>query len=110
MALVQSLKCQVDPEAMCRAFLQAGHTKEYEEALAEVRKEHALAPDSVGPSVLLGDILMILKGFADAKPFYEKALMLATTVEPEFAAGRIPGLESKLRQVRGSATSLPPSP
>ncbi len=43
---------------------------------------------------------MALKRAAEAKPFYEKALMLAKTVEPEFQVSQISRLEDRLKQAQ----------
>ncbi len=76
--------------------------RDYEAALAEARKARTLAPDSVDANALLGDTLMILKQPGEAQSFYERALTLARTVEPEFQAGRVPGLEARLGRIRSS--------
>ncbi len=77
--------------------------KDFAAALDEARKAQSLAPDTVNPNALLGDILMSLQRPAEAKPFYEKAISLAKTVEPEFQAGQIPKLENSLKQAQGSS-------
>jgi hypothetical protein len=70
--------------------------KKPQEALVEAQKAVALAPDMVNVNNTLGDVLTALGRQAEARPYYEKALMLAKTVEPEFQMGWIPGLQQKL--------------
>jgi 4-amino-4-deoxy-L-arabinose transferase-like glycosyltransferase len=70
--------------------------KRPEEALAEAQQSLVLAPDAVKPNVLLGDVLVALKRPDEARPYYEKALMLAKSVEPEFQLGWVPTLQEKL--------------
>src|SRR5579862_2347919 len=70
--------------------------KRPEEALAEAQQALALAPDALKPNVLLGDVLVALKRPDEARPYYEKALTLAKTVEPEFQVGWVESLEEKL--------------
>jgi len=69
-----------------------------DEALVEARQSFALAPDAGKPNVLVGDILMRLQRPDEARSYYEKALTLSKTVEPEFQVGCVEGLEAKLRQ------------
>ena len=66
------------------------------EALAEAERAVTLAPDAVKPNALLGDILTAMQRPQEARPYYEKALQLATRVEPEFQAGWTDGLRAKL--------------
>ena len=66
------------------------------EALAEAKLAVALAPNWVKPNALMGGILSAMGLHEEARPYYEKALMLAKTVAPEFQAHWVPGLEEKL--------------
>jgi hypothetical protein len=66
------------------------------EALAEAQQAVALAPFAVKPNALMGDILTDLNRTDEARPYYEKALRQAKTVEPEFQVGWVEGLQKKL--------------
>lgn len=68
-----------------------------DEALAEAQQSLALAPDAVKSNVLVGDVLVALKQSGEARPYYEKALMLAKSVEPEFQVGWVDSLQEKLK-------------
>jgi hypothetical protein len=84
--------------ARLQGWLQlAACDKQLVEALAEGQQSLALAPDAVKPDVLVGDILVALQHPDEARPYYEKALTLATTVEPEFQIGWVNALQEKLR-------------
>jgi 4-amino-4-deoxy-L-arabinose transferase-like glycosyltransferase len=71
-------------------------SKNYPEALSEAQQAVALAPNAVQPNALMGDALTALNRPAEAKPYYQKALKLAQTVEPEFQVGWVEGLEKKV--------------
>jgi 4-amino-4-deoxy-L-arabinose transferase-like glycosyltransferase len=66
------------------------------EALAEAQQAVALAPDSVKPNALLGDVFTAMQRPDEARASYQKALSLAKTVEPGFQVGWVDGLEKKL--------------
>jgi hypothetical protein len=66
------------------------------EALSEAQQAVALAPDAVKPNVILGDIMTAMGHPDEGRLSYRKALTLAKTVEPEFQADWIDGLEKKL--------------
>ena len=66
------------------------------EALAEVQQAVALAPDAVKPNALLGDIFAAMQRPEEAHASYEKALILAKTIEPEFQVGWLNDLEKKV--------------
>jgi tetratricopeptide (TPR) repeat protein len=70
--------------------------KRFDEALAEAQQAVTLAPNAVKPNALVGDILTDMGRSREARPYYEKALQLATTVEPEFQVGWVDGLRQKL--------------
>lgn len=74
--------------------------KAYPEALAEAQQAVALAPDWVKPNALMGDALTALNRPDEASPYYEKALHLAKTIEPEFQIGWVEGLEKKVASSR----------
>lgn len=76
-----------------RQFLAA---RQLPEGLAEAQQATTLNPDSVPAHALLGDILAAMQKPDEAKQSYEKALMLAKTIAPEFQVGWIPRLEAKL--------------
>ncbi len=71
--------------------------KNLSEALSQAQQALALAPEAVKPNVLMGDILVALGRPQDARPFYQRALTLATTIEPEFQVGWVSDLEKKLQ-------------
>ena len=72
--------------------------KKIPEALAEARRALALAPGSVSINATIAHVLDAADQRAEARPYYEKALELAKTVEPEFQEGWISGLENRLRE------------
>ena len=71
-------------------------SKQVEQALAEAQAAVALAPDAVQSQITLGDALSAMGQPDEARTAYEKALMLAKTVEPEFQVRSIPSIEQKL--------------
>jgi tetratricopeptide (TPR) repeat protein len=78
---------------------KAGHlldAKLLPEALSEAQQAVALAPDAVRTNAMLGDVLTAMGRAEEARQSYQKALMLAKTVEPEFQVGWVDGLERKL--------------
>ena len=66
------------------------------EALSEAEQAAALAPKAVKPNALIGDILTAMQRPDEARVSYQKAHMLAETVEPSFQVGWTKGLEQKL--------------
>jgi 4-amino-4-deoxy-L-arabinose transferase-like glycosyltransferase len=70
--------------------------KQLEQALAEARVAVALAPDAVQSQMVLGDVFTAMGQPEEARSAYQKALMLAKTIEPEFQVRSIPGIEQKL--------------
>ncbi|HEY2119413.1 MAG TPA: glycosyltransferase family 39 protein [Candidatus Acidoferrum sp.] len=72
--------------------------KQLQEALVEAEQAHALAPDWVKTNAMLGDICAAMGHQEEARSHYEKALVMAKTIEPEFQSGRVEGLEKKLSQ------------
>ena len=72
--------------------------KKVPEALDEAREALALAPDSVRVLAALARALAAAGQRAEARPYYEKALTLATTVEPAFQRGWAAGLEKRLAE------------
>ena len=65
-------------------------------ALDEAQQAVQLAPDSVATNEALGDALAHLGRRDEARAHYEKALTIAKTVQPEFQAGSVWGLERAL--------------
>jgi tetratricopeptide (TPR) repeat protein len=65
-------------------------------ALDEAQQAVQLAPDSVPTNQAMGDALAAQNRRDEARPYYEKALHLAQTVQPEFQVGSIPDLQKKL--------------
>jgi predicted negative regulator of RcsB-dependent stress response len=49
---------------------------------------------------MLGDIYVAMGPQQEARGYYQKALELPKTVEPEFQSGRVAGLEQRLRQIK----------
>ncbi len=66
------------------------------EALDEAQQASVLAPEAVKPNALLGDIFTAMGRPEEAKASYQKALMLAKTIEPDFQVGSAKELEGKL--------------
>ncbi|HKN17100.1 MAG TPA: phospholipid carrier-dependent glycosyltransferase [Candidatus Sulfotelmatobacter sp.] len=66
------------------------------EALTEAQQAVALAPDAVKPNAILGDIFTAMQRPEEAHASYDKALMLAKTVETEFQVGWLNDLEKKV--------------
>jgi 4-amino-4-deoxy-L-arabinose transferase-like glycosyltransferase len=71
-------------------------SKQLPEALAEAQQAVALAPDSVEPNATLGDVLAAMQRQEEARQSYEKALMLAKTVQPDFQIGWVGRLQANL--------------
>ncbi|HMD43282.1 MAG TPA: glycosyltransferase family 39 protein [Candidatus Acidoferrum sp.] len=80
-----------------QAFLEA---TQLPEALAEAEQAHALAPNWVKTNTMLGDIYAAMGKQQEAHVYFERALELAKTIEPEFQAGRVSGLEKKLNKLQ----------
>jgi len=70
--------------------------KQLQPALAEVQTAITLAPNSVDAQLMSGDVLAAMGQTDQARAAYEKALMLAKTIEPEFQVRSIPNIEQKL--------------
>ncbi len=78
--------------------------KQLPEALNEAQQAVAFAPDAVKPNALMGDILSAMNRPDEARPYYQKALTLAKTVEPNFQIGWVEGLEKKLAANNSTAS------
>jgi len=70
--------------------------KQVESALVEARSAVSLAPNAVDVQLTLGDVLAEMGQAAEARAAYEKALLLAKTIEPEFQIRSLPNIERKL--------------
>lgn len=66
------------------------------EALAEAHAAEELAPNAVKPHALLGDIFLAMGHSEDAHAAYQKALILAQTVEPDFQVSWVGDLKKKV--------------
>ena len=77
--------------------------KKLPEALVEAKQAVELAPYAVGPNALVGDLLTDMNRPDEARPYYEKALTNAQTVEPEYQIGWVEGLQSKLNGSKPAA-------
>ncbi len=78
--------------------------KQFGDALVEAQEAVKLAPENVDSNAVLGDVLVELKRPEEARALYEKALVLAKTVEPQFQAGRAEGLERKVTESQAMMT------
>ncbi|HEY0705118.1 MAG TPA: hypothetical protein VGD60_20300, partial [Candidatus Acidoferrales bacterium] len=65
-------------------------------ALDEAQQAVQLAPDSVPTNQAMGDALAAQNRPAEARPYYERALHAAQTIQPEFQITAIPDLQKKL--------------
>jgi len=72
------------------------HQHQPDQALAEAQQAVALAPNLVNPQVALGDALAALHRPAEARVCYQRALLLAQTVEPQLQTGWVHDLKAKL--------------
>jgi hypothetical protein len=72
--------------------------KKPDEALVEAQKGVALAPEAVFVNATMGDVLTAAGRGAEAKPYYEKALKNAETVQPEFEGDWAAQMKAKLGQ------------
>jgi 4-amino-4-deoxy-L-arabinose transferase-like glycosyltransferase len=73
--------------------------KQPEQALAEAQAAVTLAPNAVQTQMMLGDVFGVMGQTEQARAAYEKALVLANTIEPEFQIRSIPSIEQKLKSV-----------
>ena len=72
-------------------------------ALSELQTAAALAPDSARVQSALGHFLLKSKRPDEARQAFQKALLNAQTIEPDFQAGRIPGLQHVLASLNQSS-------
>jgi 4-amino-4-deoxy-L-arabinose transferase-like glycosyltransferase len=66
------------------------------EALAEAQQAEALAPDSASVNATMGKALDASGRAQEALPYYQKALTLALSVEPQFQESLIKSLQQRL--------------
>lgn len=71
-------------------------SKQLPEALLQAQEAVTLAPNSVSAHVVLGDVQLAMGQKDDARQAYQKALLLAQTVEPEFQVGWVGAIQEKL--------------
>ena len=72
------------------------HSKELTTALAEAQQAESLAPESARVNEMMGEALDANGRPDEATTYYQKALMLAKTVEPSFQASLVAGAEKRL--------------
>jgi len=65
-------------------------------ALPKAQEAFALAPNAVLPNAMLGDVLTALGHTDEARPYYERALQVAKTVQPAFQEGWVAAMGAKL--------------
>jgi len=70
--------------------------KQIELALVEAQSAVRLAPNAVDVQLILGDVLAAKGQATEARSAYEKALVQAKTIEPEFQIRSIPNIERRL--------------
>ncbi len=70
--------------------------KQFDQALQEAQAALALAPDSIKTQLAVGDVLSAMGQPEQAHPYFEKALELAKTIEPEFQIRSVPYIEERL--------------
>jgi tetratricopeptide (TPR) repeat protein len=70
----------------------------YDEALAEASAAVQLAPDAVYVNATMGDALVAAGRRADAIPYYQKALQVAQTVQPDFQGDWAAQMQAKLAE------------
>lgn len=73
--------------------------KQVEQAMVEAQTAVTLAPNSVDTQLMLGDVLAAMGQTDQARSVYEKALLLAKTIEPEFQIRSVPVIERKLESI-----------
>lgn len=74
--------------------------KQLDQALQEAHAALALAPESIQTQLAVGDILREMDQPQQARPFYEKALQLARSIEPDFQIRSIPNIEQRIAEIK----------
>jgi hypothetical protein len=74
--------------------------KQLEQALQEAQAAVSLAPDSIQSQLAMGDILRAMGRPDQARAFYERALQLAKTIEPEFQIRSVPDIEQRIAEIK----------
>jgi Flp pilus assembly protein TadD len=67
-------------------------------ALALAQQAQALAPESAAITQTLAQMLDANGQIDEANQYYQKALALATSVQPEFQAARIAALQARIKR------------
>jgi hypothetical protein len=70
--------------------------RQYPEALAEAQQAEALAPDSAVVNDTLGQVLAANGSSDQARIYFQKAVALAQSVEPQFQKARLHAMEQRL--------------
>jgi Flp pilus assembly protein TadD len=79
-------------------------SKRLPEALQEAQQAVALAPDSAGVNIRMGNVLDALGRREEARPYYATALQLGLTRQPAFQHSLIAPLKQRLAAKDDSAT------
>lgn len=88
-----SLASALSHAQIAQDLLLAGKVQD---ALPEAEQALKLAPDAAAPNSEMGDVLTALHREPEARAYYEKALTICRTVQPEFQKASVPDLERKL--------------
>jgi 4-amino-4-deoxy-L-arabinose transferase-like glycosyltransferase len=75
--------------------------KDLPQALSEAQQAEALTPDSASVNAVLGKVLDASGRPQDALPFFQKALLLAQTVEPRFQQPLIEAMKKRIASASG---------
>ena len=70
------------------------------QALIEAQRAVELAPNAVATNVALGDVLAALSRKDEARSAYQRALISAQTIHPEFQVGHVAGIQKKLAELK----------
>jgi 4-amino-4-deoxy-L-arabinose transferase-like glycosyltransferase len=73
--------------------------KQLDEALREAQAALALAPNAIQTQLGVGDVLLEMGQTQHARVYFEKALELAKTIEPEFQTRSLPYIEQRLQSL-----------
>jgi 4-amino-4-deoxy-L-arabinose transferase-like glycosyltransferase len=68
------------------------------QALTEAQQALALAPDSARTNLTMGEVLDASNQRTEARPYYERALQIAQTVEPRFQESTLKTLQHRLAE------------
>jgi hypothetical protein len=70
--------------------------KQLDAALLEAQTAVQMDPDAIQAQMILGDVLTAMERSQEAKPAYQKALVLAHTMEPSVEAAWVPQIQKKI--------------